>query len=91
MTSTINTMTGNIAAEGITHRDADGDVDGSDFLVWQQHVGQGSFATASAANVPEPAGLPRAIAALTLAAGWRPCRHAQPELLAAVARRCARR
>ncbi|HMP06958.1 MAG TPA: hypothetical protein PJ982_11450, partial [Lacipirellulaceae bacterium] len=59
------------AGATVAHGDATGDgvVDGADFLVWQQNLGAGA-SSASAANVPEPAGW-----ALALAAGGRVVRR----------------
>ena len=43
---------------GATHAqgdaNADGDVDGDDFLVWQRQLGTSAVASASTAGVPEP-------------------------------------
>jgi hypothetical protein len=46
--------------------DADGDVDGADFLTWQKQFGSGS-ATVAAGAVPEPAAA--LLAGLGIAAG----------------------
>ena len=49
--------------------DTDGDVDGADFLQWQRNLGTGVPATASVAQVPEPAAaLVALIAAVSLVA-----------------------
>jgi hypothetical protein len=58
------TESGAVNAQG--DADADGDVDGGDFLVWQQQLNAPAI-SAAAAGVPEPAGL---AIALVLAAGF---------------------
>jgi len=47
--------------------DDDGDSDGNDFLIWQQHLGEGAFAS----SVPEPA------AGLLASLGWMAFARAQ--------------
>lgn len=58
-------------ASGATHwdgdADADGDVDGRDFLVWQRRLGSVTPVAAAAAAIPEPSTLPMAIAVALLA------------------------
>jgi hypothetical protein len=71
------TLTAGIGATPATFAtgdsDADADVDGADFLIWQRQLGTNSGAPAStAANVPEPASALLIAAAI---AAWRPRRR----------------
>lgn len=62
------TATGAIHMQG--DADADGDVDGNDFVIWQRQLGQGA-AVGAASAVPEPAGVAILMAACGAAAARR--------------------
>ena len=53
--------------------DADGDVDGADFLAWQQNLGWSPLnaATPNSSNVPEPASAALLAACVFATAPWR--------------------
>jgi hypothetical protein len=63
------------AAKSSGDANADGDVDGADFLIWQQQLSSGGLQSPTGAPIPEPLALPQIGLALAAAAGLRSFRE----------------